>query len=244
MAKAYAQVGEFDRAWQMIVEAQSVSERTAEHSWHAELRRIGGEILVAKGADAGDAETLFQQAIQIARRQGAKSLELRAALSLARLLIDRSRSDEARDLLAPVYSEFSEGFETSDLLPVMPCWRTWRLDQQLRTRPLSLRVPHRPAVADRPAQDETEVVSPPIRDTLVIPAQSLPSVLFLYRNEPTRQSPSQCITGWGLLPPAFAGVAMTGILEAKEDPRAFSLGIDPRTTPLPYSPNPTMQALP
>jgi predicted ATPase len=115
LAKAYVQAGEVDRAWQMIVEAQSVSERTAEHSWHAELRRIGGEILVAKDADAGGAETLFQQAIQIARRQGAKSLELRAALSLARLLIDWGRSGEARDLLAPVYSEFSEGFETSDL---------------------------------------------------------------------------------------------------------------------------------
>ena len=112
LATAYAQVGEVDQAWQTIAEAQSLSERTAEHSWDAELRRIAGEILVAKGEDA---EAVLQQAIQIARRQDAKSLELRAALSLARLWIDRGRSDEARDLLAPIYSWFSEGFDTSDL---------------------------------------------------------------------------------------------------------------------------------
>jgi predicted ATPase len=112
LATAYAQVGEVDQAWQTIAEAQSLSERTAEHSWDAELRRIAGEILVAKGEDA---EAVLQQAIQIARRQDAKSLELRAALSLARLWIDRGRSDEARDLLAPIYSWFSEGIDTSDL---------------------------------------------------------------------------------------------------------------------------------
>ncbi len=118
LATAYAQVGEVDRASQTIVEAQAVSERTGEHSWDAELRRVAGEILVAKRAVAGDAETPFQQAIQIARRQGAESLELRAALSLARLLIDRGRSGDARDLLAPIYSDFFEGFDTSDLRDV------------------------------------------------------------------------------------------------------------------------------
>ena len=96
---------------------------------------LAGEILVAKGADAGDAEALFQQAIQIARRQGAKSLELRAALSLARLLIDQGRSDEARDLLAPVYAEFSEGFETSDLRDARTVLGTWQPDRLLRTHP-------------------------------------------------------------------------------------------------------------
>ena len=64
VGEAYAQMGEVDRAWQTIVEAQSVCERTAEHSWDAELHRIAGEILVVKGADAGDVEAVFQQAIQ------------------------------------------------------------------------------------------------------------------------------------------------------------------------------------
>jgi class 3 adenylate cyclase/tetratricopeptide (TPR) repeat protein len=115
LAQVYAQIGDVDRAWQTIVEAQSVSERAAEHSWDALLGCIAGEILVAKGADSGDVEVLLQRAVQIARRQGAKSLELRAALSFARMLIDQGRSGQARDLLAPVYGWFSEGFETPDL---------------------------------------------------------------------------------------------------------------------------------
>ena len=104
-----------DQAWQTIVEAQSMCERTAEHSWDAELHRIAGEILFVKGADAGDVEARFQQAIRTARQQGAKSLELRAALSFARLLIGQGRVAEARDLLAPIYAWFTEGFETADL---------------------------------------------------------------------------------------------------------------------------------
>ena len=115
LAQVYAQLGDVDRAWQTIVEAQSVSERAAEHSWDALLGCIAGEILVAKGADSGDVEVLLQRAVQIARRQGAKSLELRAALRLARVLMDQGRSGQARDLLAPIYGWFSEGFETPDL---------------------------------------------------------------------------------------------------------------------------------
>ena len=73
LAQLYARLGEVDRAWQTIVDAQSMCERTAEHSWDAELHRIAGEILFVKGADAGDVAALFQQAIQTARQQGAKS---------------------------------------------------------------------------------------------------------------------------------------------------------------------------
>lgn len=118
LAETYAQLGEVDRAWQTIVEAQSLCEQSAEHSWDAELHRIGGEILFVKGADAGDVAARFQLAIQTAHQQGAKSLELRAALSFSRLLISQGRTAEARDLLAPIYAWFTEGFATSDLREV------------------------------------------------------------------------------------------------------------------------------
>jgi predicted ATPase len=115
LAQAYVQSGETDRAWQTIVSAQSVSEVTAEHYWDAELHRVAGEVLFASGADAGEVEARYLQSIQTARQQCAMSLELRAALSLARLLVGQGRRAEARDLLAPIYARFTEGFETADL---------------------------------------------------------------------------------------------------------------------------------
>ena len=115
LAESCVRLGQVERAWQTIVEAQSFSERSVEHSWDAELHRIAGEILLARGADVGDVAAQFQQAVQTARRQGAKSLELRAALSLGRLLIGQQRTGAARDVLAPVYAWFTEGFETADL---------------------------------------------------------------------------------------------------------------------------------
>jgi tetratricopeptide (TPR) repeat protein len=115
LAETYAQLGEVDRAWQTIVEAQSVGEQSAEHSWDAELHRIAGEILLAKGANADDVTAEFQRAVKTARQQGAKSLELRAASGFAHVLIGQGRIAEARDLLAPIYAWFTEGFETSDL---------------------------------------------------------------------------------------------------------------------------------
>jgi predicted ATPase len=82
----------------------------------AELHRLDGELRLARDpADAPAAEACFRRAIDIARQQQAKSWELRAATSLARLLRDQSRQAEARDLLAPVYGWFSEGFDTLDL---------------------------------------------------------------------------------------------------------------------------------
>jgi len=115
LAETYLQAGQLERAWQTIVEAQSMSERTAEHSWDAELYRIESEILSAQGADAGEVEVLFRRAIETASLQEAKSLELRAALGLARLLLGQGKMAEARNLLAPVYNWFTEGFETADL---------------------------------------------------------------------------------------------------------------------------------
>jgi predicted ATPase len=83
----------------------------------AELLRVKGELHLLQGAPgaAAAAENHFRQALDWARQQGALSWELRAATSLARLLRDRDRVDEARDLLAPIYDRFTEGFGTADL---------------------------------------------------------------------------------------------------------------------------------
>ena len=83
----------------------------------AELVRVRGELLLLQGAPgaASAAEHHFRQGLDWARRQGALSWELRAATSLARLLRERDRIGEARDLLAPIYERFTEGFGTADL---------------------------------------------------------------------------------------------------------------------------------
>jgi predicted ATPase len=90
-------------------------ETTKERWWEAETLRIGGEIaLMLSGLDAAKAEAYFKRALAVARRQQAKSGELRAAMSMARLWRDQGKRNEARDLLAPVYGWFTEGFDTLD----------------------------------------------------------------------------------------------------------------------------------
>ena len=81
----------------------------------AELLRLKGETLLMGGRDAGTAETCFREAVATARRQEARSLELRATTSLARLWQRQGKTHKANDLLAPVYSWFTEGFDTADL---------------------------------------------------------------------------------------------------------------------------------
>jgi predicted ATPase len=82
----------------------------------AEVHRIAGEIiLMSPQSDAAKAEAYFGRALAIARQQQAKSLELRAAMSMARLWRDQGKRDKARDLLAPVYGWFTEGSDTRDL---------------------------------------------------------------------------------------------------------------------------------
>jgi len=91
-----------------------IADATGEHKWDAELHRLTGTVLLAENRlDEGQAS--LQQAICIAQAQQAKSLELRAALSLARLWGEQGRRVEAHDLLAPVYGWFTEGFDTQDL---------------------------------------------------------------------------------------------------------------------------------
>jgi predicted negative regulator of RcsB-dependent stress response len=116
LATAYAELGQFDEAWRCICEAMTAVEATKERVWEAEVHRIAGEIaLRSPEPDAAKAEGYFERAISVARQQQAKSWELRAAMSMARLWRDQGKRDEAHDLLAPVYGWFTEGFDTLDL---------------------------------------------------------------------------------------------------------------------------------
>ena len=91
-------------------------ETTKETWFEAEVHRIAGEIaLKSPKPDAAKAETYFERALTVARQQQAKSWELRAAMSLARLWRDQGKVQQARELLAPVYGWFTEGFDTRDL---------------------------------------------------------------------------------------------------------------------------------
>jgi predicted ATPase len=91
-------------------------ETTKERWCRAEVNRIAGEIaLLSPKRDAAKAEGYFERALSVARQQQAKSWELRAAMSMARLWRDQGKRDEARELLAPVYGWFTEGFDTLDL---------------------------------------------------------------------------------------------------------------------------------
>jgi predicted ATPase len=100
----------------VIVEAQRDVMKTGERAHEAEVHRIGGELFLARSPwDEEKAEASFREALDIARRQNAKSNELRAATSLARLHQQQGRRDEARELLAPLYEWFTEGFDTRDL---------------------------------------------------------------------------------------------------------------------------------
>jgi predicted ATPase len=116
LARANAEIGQFNEAWTNIHEAITAVETTKE-KWHeAEINRIAGEItLLSPEPDAAKAEAYFAHALEVARKGQAKSWELRAAMSMARLWRDQDKWDEARDLLAPVYDWFTEGFDTKDL---------------------------------------------------------------------------------------------------------------------------------
>jgi predicted ATPase len=100
----------------LLSEALALVEEVDERWFEAELHRLWGEMLLRTfPADPTRAERSFRKAIDVARLQGAKWWELRAAMSLARLWGDQGRRHEALNLLAPVYGWFTEGFETADL---------------------------------------------------------------------------------------------------------------------------------
>jgi predicted ATPase len=116
LAYAYAQVGNHNEAWACFDEAVTLIERTGQSLHEADILRIAREIaLLEPIPDALKGEAYFNRALSVARQQQAKSWELRAAMSMARLWRDQGKREEARDLLAPVYGWFTEGFDTRDL---------------------------------------------------------------------------------------------------------------------------------
>ena len=116
LARAYAGLGQFKEAWQCVDEAMSTIEITKERWFETEVNRLAGQIaLKSPETDPAKAEAYFGRALAVARQQQAKSWELRAATSLARLWRDQGKPQQARELLAPVYGWFTEGFDTRDL---------------------------------------------------------------------------------------------------------------------------------
>jgi len=116
LATAHARAGQVEEALAALDWAEKRVTSAGEGFVEAELRRLRGELAAESGvAAAGDGELWLRKAVERARQQGAKSLELRAATSLARLCRDQGKYAEARDFLAPVYSWFTEGFYTQDL---------------------------------------------------------------------------------------------------------------------------------
>ena len=116
LTRAYAELGQFDEASRCICEA-IVAVQTTNESWYeADIHRIAGEIaLKSPKPDAVKAEAYFDRALSVARQQQAKSWELRAAMSMARLWRSQGKPQQAREQLAPVYGWFTEGFDTLDL---------------------------------------------------------------------------------------------------------------------------------
>jgi predicted ATPase len=116
LARACGELGRFDEAWSYIGEAMTAVETTKETWYEAEVHRIAGEIaLMSPEPDAAKTEACFERALAVARAQQAKSWVLRASMSMAGLRRDQGKLNEARDLLAPVYGWFTEGFDTPDL---------------------------------------------------------------------------------------------------------------------------------
>src|SRR5207245_5651284 len=106
---------EAEAALELIDQGFSIVSRNSERCFEAELYRLKARALLMRGASDAEAESLLDQALRIARRQQARSLELRAATDLARLWLNQGKRAEAREVLSSVYGHFTEGFETGGL---------------------------------------------------------------------------------------------------------------------------------
>jgi predicted ATPase len=118
LAEVYARVDQLKEGLRLLTGALTAVDRGGERTFEAELYRLKGELLLEQGGGEvclQNAETCFQRALEVARRQSAKSWELRAATSLSRLWERQGRKDRARDQLQEVYGWFTEGFDTPDL---------------------------------------------------------------------------------------------------------------------------------
>jgi class 3 adenylate cyclase/predicted ATPase len=115
-AETYGKGGQIEEGITVLTETLSMLDKTGERWWEAELHRLKGELLlVASSNNYPQAEACFNEAFEIARRQSAKSLEMRAAMSLGRLWQQRGKKEKARQMVAEVYAWFTEGFDTPDL---------------------------------------------------------------------------------------------------------------------------------
>jgi predicted ATPase len=116
LAEAYGKVGQPEQGLTVLAEALAMVDNTGECDWEAELYRLKGELLLIQhGQKEGEAEECFRKAVDTARRQQAKSFELRATVSLSRLWHEQGKREEAHQLLAEIYGWFTEGFDTADL---------------------------------------------------------------------------------------------------------------------------------
>lgn len=115
-------MGQIEEGLTVLAAALDLVNKNGERFYEAELYRLKGELMLMQAVGAGlkptpteEAETCFRQAVDIARQQSAKSLELRAVMSLSRLLQKQRKQEEARQILAEIYGWFTEGFDTTDL---------------------------------------------------------------------------------------------------------------------------------
>jgi len=116
LAEAHRGSGQVEEGLHLLTEALALSKESGRRSYEAEMYRLRGELLLQQEVpDEGQADAVFHQALAVARQQQAKSLELRAAMSLSRLWQQQGKRQEAYDLLAPIYHWFTEGFDTADL---------------------------------------------------------------------------------------------------------------------------------
>jgi predicted ATPase len=120
LAEAYGQVGQAEEGFTLLAEALAVVQETGERFREAELYRLKGELTLQSRVQSlefrvQEAEECFRKALDVVRQQSAKSLELRAVMSLSRLWQQEGKKEEARQMLAEIYGWFTEGFDTTDL---------------------------------------------------------------------------------------------------------------------------------
>jgi predicted ATPase len=114
-AEILGRAKQYHRAYRLLKEAEALIVPLDQRFYEAELYRVRGEVMIADGADPQAGAASLERAIDVARCQNAKFLELRAAVSRARLYLAQHRAKEARDVLAPIFAWFSEGLDTVDL---------------------------------------------------------------------------------------------------------------------------------
>jgi predicted ATPase len=133
LADVMAYLGHTDDGLQALVEAHTLMEQHAERWWEAEVHRLRGVLFLQQpGTPQAEAEACFHRALDVARRQEAKSLELRAAMSLSYLWQQQGKQAEARALLAPIYGWFTEGFDTADLREARALLQAWPPEDSIR----------------------------------------------------------------------------------------------------------------